>query len=106
MGVALVTGLGLGVFVAAQVGPIWLLCARSSLRFGARSGLAIRAGAALVDFFYAVLGVLGAAQLVRITPVRLVLGLAGAAFLCWLGAPAVSEGTPLPARGRAARRGR
>jgi threonine/homoserine/homoserine lactone efflux protein len=86
VGVALVTGLGLGVFVAAQVGPIWLLCARSSLRYGARSGLGIGAGAALVDFGYAVLGVLGAAQLVRITPVRLALGLAGAAFLVWVGA--------------------
>lgn len=86
MGVALLTGLGLGFLVGAQVGPIWLLCARSSLRYGARSGLGIGAGAALVDFCYAVLGVLGAAQLVRITPVRVGLGLAGAAFLCWLGA--------------------
>ena len=89
VGIALLTGLGLGVFVAAQVGPIWLLCARSSLRYGARSGLSIGAGAALVDFCYAVLGVLGAAQLVRITPVRLTLGLVGAAFLCWLGARTV-----------------
>lgn len=93
MGVALVTGLGLGVFVAAQVGPIWLLCARSSLRYGVPSGLGIGAGAALVDFFYAGLGVLGAAQLVRITPVRLGLGLAGAAFLCWLGARTVWQAT-------------
>jgi threonine/homoserine/homoserine lactone efflux protein len=85
VGVALLTGLGLGVFVAAQVGPIWLLCARSSLRYGARSGLGIGAGAALVDFCYAVLGVLGAAQLVRLTPVRLTLGLLGAAFLCSVG---------------------
>src|SRR3954464_5268349 len=85
MGVALVTGLGLGVFVAAQVGPIWLLCARSSLRFGARSGLAIGAGAALVDFFYAVLGVAGASQLVQIDAARLTLGLLGAGFLLVLG---------------------
>jgi threonine/homoserine/homoserine lactone efflux protein len=91
--VALVTGLGLGFLVAAQVGPIWLLCARSSLRYGARSGLAIGAGAALVDFSYAVLGVLGAAQLVRITPVRIVLGLLGAAFLCWLGARTLWQAT-------------
>jgi threonine/homoserine/homoserine lactone efflux protein len=94
---ALAMGLGLGVFVAAQVGPIWLLCARSSLRYGARSGLAIGAGAALVDFFYAVLGVLGAAQLVRITPVRLGLGLAGAAFLCWLGARTAWQATRIRA---------
>src|SRR4051794_41884685 len=101
MQIALVTGLGLGLLVAAQVGPIWLLCARSSLRYGVPSGLGIGAGAALVDFFYAVLGVLGAAQLVRITPVRLGLGLAGAAFLCWLGAPPGLEADPLPARAQA-----
>src|SRR3954452_13562709 len=89
MDVALLTGLGLGVFVAAQVGPVWLLCARGSLRYGARSGLGIGGGAALVDLCYAVLGVLGAAQLVRITPVRLALGLAGGALLRWLGARAV-----------------
>jgi len=97
MQIALVTGLGLGLLVAAQVGPIWLLCARSSLRYGVPSGLGIGAGAALVDFFYAVLGVLGAAQLVRITPVRLGLGLAGAAFLCWLGARTVWQATRIRA---------
>src|SRR4051794_41363870 len=105
MGVALVTGLGLGLFVAAQVGPIWLLCARSSLRYGVRSGLGIGAGAALVDFFYAVLGVLGAAQLVRITPVRLGLGLAGGAVLCWLGARTVWQAARHRARAAADREG-
>ena len=29
---ALLTGLSLGFLVGAQVGPIWLLCARTSLR--------------------------------------------------------------------------
>jgi threonine/homoserine/homoserine lactone efflux protein len=89
MTTALLTGLGLGLFVAAQVGPIWLLCARSSLRYGARSGLAIGAGAATIDFCYAVLGVAGASQLVQITPLRLTLGLVGAAFLVFLGARTV-----------------
>lgn len=79
------TGLGLGLFVAAQVGPIWLLCARSSLRHGASSGLAIGAGAAVVDLLYASLGVLGAAQLLHVTAARLALGISGAGFLCWLG---------------------
>jgi threonine/homoserine/homoserine lactone efflux protein len=86
---ALVTGLGLGVFVAAQVGPIWLLCARSSLRYGAASGLAIGAGAAIVDLAYAALGVAGATQLVHITAARLTLGLIGGAFLLILGARTV-----------------
>ena len=85
MATALLTGLGLGLFVAAQVGPIWLLCARSSLRYGARSGLAIGAGAAIIDFLYAVLGVAGASQLVQINAARLTLGLIGAGFLLVLG---------------------
>jgi threonine/homoserine/homoserine lactone efflux protein len=82
---ALLTGLGLGLFVAAQVGPIWLLCARSSLRYGARSGLAIGAGAAIIDFAYAALGVAGASQLVQINAARLTLGVIGAGFLLVLG---------------------
>ena len=85
MAAALLTGLGLGLFVAAQVGPIWLLCARSSLRYGARSGLAIGAGAAIIDLTYAALGVAGAAQLVQIDALRLTLGVLGGAFLVFLG---------------------
>jgi threonine/homoserine/homoserine lactone efflux protein len=73
------------LFVAAQVGPIWLLCARSSLRYGARSGLAIGAGAAIIDFAYAALGVAGASQLVQINAARLTLGVIGAGFLLVLG---------------------
>ena len=45
---ALAAGLGLGFVTAAQVGPIWLLCLRSTLRGGFRIGVAIGAGAAVV----------------------------------------------------------
>jgi threonine/homoserine/homoserine lactone efflux protein len=83
--VALWTGLGLGFLVAAQVGPIWLLCARSVLRGRLVTGLAIGAGAALVDLAYACLGVAGAAQLLRVTGLRLALGLVGTAVLVALG---------------------
>jgi threonine/homoserine/homoserine lactone efflux protein len=82
---ALVTGSLLGLLVAAQVGPIWLLCARSSLRHGARVGLAIGAGAAVVDTLYAMLGALGAARLVTVSALRPVLGLVGAGVLFWIG---------------------
>src|SRR4051812_30311006 len=98
---ALLTGLGLGVFVAAQVGPIWLLCARSSLRYGARSGLAIGAAAATIDFAYAVLGVAGASQLVQIDAARLTLGLIGAGFLLVLGARTVWQATRIRLGGEA-----
>jgi putative LysE/RhtB family amino acid efflux pump len=83
---ALLAGFGLGFLVGAQVGPIWLLCARTSLRHGASSGLAVGLGAALVDTAYASLGVAGATQLLQVPGLRLGLGLLGAAVLVFLGA--------------------
>jgi threonine/homoserine/homoserine lactone efflux protein len=86
MRAAVATGLGLGFLVAAQVGPIWLLCARSVLRGRLVIGLAVGAGAALVDAAYACLGVAGAAQLLRVDALRVGLGMAGAGVLVALGA--------------------
>jgi len=83
---AFATGLGLGFLVAAQVGPISLLCMRSVLRRRLLTGLSIGAGAAVIDVTYAALGVVGATQLLRITQVRLALGLAGTAVLLAIGA--------------------
>jgi putative LysE/RhtB family amino acid efflux pump len=57
---AFAAGLGLGFLVAAQVGPIWLLCARSVLRGTASIGIAIGAGAAVIDALYITFGVIGA----------------------------------------------
>lgn len=74
---AALTGLAIG----AQVGPIWLLCARSAMRHGVRVGLAIGAGAALVDLCYAALGVAGVARLVAVSWLRPILGLVGATVL-------------------------
>lgn len=82
----LITGALLGAFAAAQVGPMWLMCARTSARFGFRSGAALGTGVAFVDLAYAVLGSIGAAALIRITPLRLALGLVGALVLIWIGA--------------------
>jgi threonine/homoserine/homoserine lactone efflux protein len=83
---ALWTGIAVGFVVAAQVGPIWLLCARTTLRVGFASGLAIGAGAAFVDLCYAALGAAGVAPLLTVRSLRTVLGLVGAAVLLWLGA--------------------
>ncbi|HYZ77005.1 MAG TPA: LysE family transporter [Gaiellaceae bacterium] len=82
---ALAAGLGLGFVTAAQVGPIWLLCLRSTLRGGFRVGVAIGAGAAVIDMVYAALGVAGASRLLEIDPLRVALGVAGAAVLALLG---------------------
>jgi threonine/homoserine/homoserine lactone efflux protein len=83
--VALGTGLLLGGFVAAQVGPVSLLCIRTSTRSGFRPGVAVGMGAALVDLAYALLGVLGAAALIQIEPVRLGLAVVGALVLAVMG---------------------
>jgi threonine/homoserine/homoserine lactone efflux protein len=82
---ALVVGLGLGAFVAAQVGPVSLLAARTSMRHGFAAGAAVGAGAALVDLLYACLGVAGVAALLQVTALRVGLGLLGAAVLVVLG---------------------
>ena len=83
---ALLVGFGLGFLVALQLGPMSLFLIRSTLRRGWVVGLAIGAGIALVDALYAAAGAAGAAPLLAIGPLRLVLGLVGAAVLVVLGA--------------------
>ena len=82
---ALGVGFGLGFLVGAQVGPIWLLCARGVLRRGFLVGLSIGAGAALIDLLYAALGEAGADQVLRIASFRMAFGVVGACVLIYLG---------------------
>ncbi|MGZ4594321.1 MAG: LysE family transporter [Actinomycetes bacterium] len=82
---AFVLGVGLGAFVAAQVGPVSLLLIRSVLRSRASVGLAIGGGAALVDTLYASLGVAGVAPLLGVSWLQLALGLFGGAVLATIG---------------------
>ncbi|MCW3063269.1 MAG: putative threonine efflux protein [Solirubrobacterales bacterium] len=82
---ALGVGFGLGFFVAAQLGPMSLFLMRSTLRGGLKVGLAIGAGIAAIDALYATLGAAGAGPVLTIDPMRLVLGLLGAAVLIGLG---------------------
>jgi threonine/homoserine/homoserine lactone efflux protein len=83
---AATTGFWLGFLVAAQIGPISLLCVRSVLRGRLSIGLGISLGVAIVDCGYAALGVAGVTQLLRLPQLRLALGLAGAAVLLAIGA--------------------
>jgi putative LysE/RhtB family amino acid efflux pump len=82
---ALGIGFGLGFFVALQLGPMSLFLIRSTLRGGVRVGLAIGCGIAVVDGVYAALGATGAAALLELSALRLVLGLAGALVLVVIG---------------------
>src|SRR3954462_14485333 len=83
---AIALGFGLGFVVAAAIGPISLLCIRTVLRGALGTGVAIGAGAAVVDATYALLGALGAGQLLDVDALQLALGLAGAAAIGVLGA--------------------
>lgn len=78
-------GFGLGFVVAAAIGPISLLCIRTVLRGALGAGVAIGAGAAVIDATYALLGALGAGQLLQVGALQLALGLVGAAVLALLG---------------------
>lgn len=98
----LIVGFGLGAFVAAQVGPVSLLCIRTAARHGFGPAASIGAGAATVDVFYAALGVVGAAALIQVRPVGLALGIAGAAVLAWMGVRTLRDAWRLRLGGEAA----
>ena len=83
---AFAVGFGLGFFVALQLGPLSLYLIRSTLRNGWEVGLAIAAGIAIIDLAYAALGAAGAAPLLAVGPLDVILGLLGAAVLVLLGA--------------------
>ncbi|MEO8107855.1 MAG: LysE family transporter, partial [Actinomycetes bacterium] len=98
----LVVGLALGAFVAAQVGPVSLLCIRTATRHGFRPAASIGAGAAAVDLVYAGLGVVGAAALIQVRPVGLALGLVGAGVLGWMGVRTLRDAWRIRLGGEAA----
>jgi putative LysE/RhtB family amino acid efflux pump len=83
---SLAVGFGLGFFVGAQPGPVSLLCIRSVLRGALASGIAIGAGAALIDLLYAGLGLAGAASLLGADALRVAFGVIGALVLGVIGA--------------------
>jgi putative LysE/RhtB family amino acid efflux pump len=82
---AFTVGFGLGFFVALQLGPLSLYLIRSTLRNGWEVGLAIAAGIAVIDLAYAALGAAGAAPLLAIGHLDVILGLLGAGVLILLG---------------------
>jgi putative LysE/RhtB family amino acid efflux pump len=82
---AVFVGFGLGLFVGAQPGPVSLLCVRSVLRGALTTGVAIGAGAAVIDFLYASLGLAGAAALLEVDALRVAVAAVGALVLAFIG---------------------
>jgi putative LysE/RhtB family amino acid efflux pump len=80
-------GYGLGLLLAAQVGPVTLLIVRSVLRGGraVAVGLAMAASVASIDVLYASLGLAGIGRLFVSSWAGTALGLVSAAILVALG---------------------
>lgn len=77
---------GIGLAVAAPVGPMSLLCMRRSLTQGPRWGLATGAGIAVGDAIYAAVAALGLAGVSAfVLAWETQLHLAAGLFLIWLG---------------------
>lgn len=98
-------GMGMGLAIAAPVGPIGLLCIRRSLAQGRWIGLATGLGAATADGLYGAIAGFGLTAVSdRLVNQAQVLQLFGGLFLCYLGwatarsVPA-TEAAPLTGRG-------
>jgi threonine/homoserine/homoserine lactone efflux protein len=97
-------GLAFGFVLAATVGPMWVLCLRRTLAYGAAAGLASGMGIAVADGLY---GAVAAFGLTAVSGFLLAqafwIGLAGAIFLFYLGAktllarPVLDAAPPAPA---------
>src|SRR5258706_119461 len=83
-------GLAFGFVLAATVGPMWVLCLRRTLAFGATAGLASGLGIAVADGLY---GAIAAFGLTAISGILLGysfwIGSVGAVFLIYLGVKAL-----------------
>jgi len=79
-------GLAFGFVLAATVGPMWVLCLRRTLAYGAAIGLASGMGIAVADGLY---GAVAAFGLTAVSGFLLAhgfwIGLAGGVFLVYLG---------------------
>lgn len=79
-------GLAFGFLLAAAVGPMWVLCFRRTLASGALAGIASGMGIAVADGFYGAVAAFGLTAISGLLlGYRFWLGLAGAAFLLYLG---------------------
>jgi len=82
-----IKGLVIGVSIAAPVGPIGILCIRTTLASGMTAGVATGLGAAVADAIYAAVGAMGVgAAAVALESAGPALQLVGIGVLLWLAA--------------------
>ena len=75
---------GLGFIINAAPGPVFAETIRRGLRGGFRPAVAVQCGSLVGDALWGVLGLGGVGILLRIEPLRLPVGIAGAVYLFWL----------------------
>jgi len=80
-----VKGLGIGLAIAAPVGPIGILCIRRSLSEGRATGLATGLGAAVADGTYGLLVAVGFTATGVLTRYASQLQLFGGVLIFWMG---------------------
>lgn len=98
---ALATGIIIGFFVAAPVGPIALLIMRRSLNEGRLSGFVSGLGAATADLLCGLIAALGVTALTTlINSHHTALQLVGGIFMIWLGVHAFRAKDPATATQR------
>ena len=94
-GTLFLKGLAFGFVLAATVGPMWILCFRRTIAFGALAGFVSGMGIAVADGLY---GAIAAFGLTAISGLLLSysfwVGLVGAAFLVYLGIKALIGAPP------------
>ncbi|MGB3308580.1 MAG: LysE family transporter [Nodosilinea sp.] len=104
-GWALLKGMGLGLAIAAPVGPIGLLCIRRSLTQGQLMGLVTGLGAATADGLYGCIAGFGLTAVADLLVSQAqAMQLIGGLFLCYLGvttlrADPASEAAKISSRG-------
>ena len=99
-------GLVLGLSIAAPVGPMALLCLRTTLAYGFVPGLMGGLGVAAGDAFYASIAAFGLqAAAVLLTGQSLWLGLLGGLYLVWFGIATMRQPLPQAAAGEGTRQG-
>ena len=99
-------GVLLGLSIAAPVGPMALLCLRTTLTHGFVPGLMGGMGVAAGDAFYASLAAFGLqAATAVLTGQSLWLAVLGGAYLVWFGVGVVRQPLPATAAGEGQRKG-
>ena len=88
-------GLAFGFVLAATVGPMWILCFRRTIAFGALAGFVSGMGIAVADGLYGAIAAFGLTAISGLLlSYRFWVGLVGAAFLVYLGIKALIGAPP------------